>query len=128
MSLYDALKDVIKVARNSGNIELYKQLLDLGSQALELQEENANLKSENDNLKQVKDIESKVVRHEEPYITLIDDENEIMYCSRCWDVDRILVQERSMDNGKCRCPNCENVGVYEKKKKTGYYNFSYRNI
>lgn len=120
MSFYDAFKDAIQVAQKSDNIDLYKQLLDLSAQALDLQEENARLRAENEQLKNQRDIASKIVRHEEPYITLSDDTNEIKYCSRCWDVEGLLVQVRCMENGKFRCPNCNNVGNHNEYRRGSY--------
>ena len=37
MWLYDAMKDVAKLAQKADNIELYQRLLDLSAQALDLQ-------------------------------------------------------------------------------------------
>ena len=47
MSFYDAIKEAINLAQKADNIELYRQLLDLGAQALEMQNEIAQLKMEN---------------------------------------------------------------------------------
>ena len=47
MGLYEGIKDAIGIAQKADNIELYKQLLDLGAQALDLQAEVARLKEEN---------------------------------------------------------------------------------
>ena len=121
MGFFEAFKDVIKVAQKTDNIDLYRQLLDLGAQALELQEENVRLKAENEKLKFRNNLEDKVVRYNDPFITLNDDKQEIKYCSRCWDVDRVLVQVRCMENGYFNCPNCNNKGIYDKQKATQNY-------
>ena len=47
MGLYDAFKDAMNMAQKADNIELYRQLLDLGAQALDLQAEVARLKEDN---------------------------------------------------------------------------------
>ena len=54
MSLYDGIKDVAKVIQKADNIDLYKQLLDLGQQALDMQAEIAQLKEENTRLRELK--------------------------------------------------------------------------
>ena len=73
MGLYDAMKDAINLAQKADNIELYRQLLDLSAQALELQAEVARLKEENAELKKRRNVADRVVRHEEPCITLEGD-------------------------------------------------------
>ena len=84
MSFYEGIKDAIGLAQKADNIELYKQLLDLGAQALELQAEIARLTAENEELRKVKDIESRIIRHEQPFITLEGENENICYCATCW--------------------------------------------
>ena len=117
MSIYDAFKDALSVAQKSDNIDLYKQLLDLSSQALDLQEEKQRLRSENDEVRKIKIDKNRVERHNAPYITLAGDSDEILYCSRCWDVERKLVQVECKRTGSFRCPNCNNGGVYDEEKR-----------
>lgn len=120
MSFYDAFKDALSVAQKSDNIDLYKQLLDLSSQALDLQEENHRLRKEIEDLRKIRIDENRVSRHDAPYITLKGDSSEIKYCSRCWDVDRKLVQVECQQNGRFRCSNCNNKGVYDEQKRKTY--------
>ena len=47
MGLYEGIKDAIGLAQKADNIDLYKQLLDLGAQALERQAEITRLREEN---------------------------------------------------------------------------------
>ncbi|HEZ7991258.1 MAG TPA: hypothetical protein RWO66_09965 [Ruminococcus sp.] len=47
MGLYEGIKDAIGLAQKADNIDLYKQLLDLGAQALEMQAEITRLREEN---------------------------------------------------------------------------------
>lgn len=42
MGLYEGIKDAIGLAQKADNIDLYKQLLDLGAQALDMQAEISN--------------------------------------------------------------------------------------
>lgn len=107
MGLYEGIKDAIGIAQKADNIELYRQLLDLGAQALDMQAEITRLREENEDLKKVKDMESKIVRHTHikdngthngyPYITLSDDEQNIRYCAVCWGRDQKLIQLYSND-------------------------------
>lgn len=110
MAFYDAMKDAISMAQKADNIELYRQLLDLGAQALELQAEVARLREENHQLRRKSNLESRIIRHKVPYITLTDDADEIHYCSNCWDSNRLLIQMmvcQEYGSEVCRCHTCK---------------------
>ena len=96
MSLYDGIKDVAKIVQQADNIDLYRQLLDLSAQALELQAENAKLKEENTLLKKARIEEERLVWHKQPYLTMMDDYQQIKYCSVCWGVSHKLIQMKEM--------------------------------
>lgn len=118
MGLYESIKDVAKVVQQADNIELYRQLLDLGSQALDLQAEISQLKEENEKLKKKQDISGRVVRHLEPYVTIRDEEPALCYCSHCWDIANQLIQLDCNDyNGTFECPHCHMKGTYDKERK-----------
>lgn len=120
MSFYDAFKDAISVAQKADNVELYRQLLDLSAQALDLQAEVAKLREENFELKKSKDISEKIVRHEEPVITLEDDDKNLYYCSHCWDSENMLIQINCHNDGTFNCPHCTSQGNYDNQKKNAY--------
>ena len=110
MGLYDGIKDVAKVMQQADNIELYQKLLDLSVQALDMQAEIAKLREENAALKKGKDIESRIVRHDIPIVTLKDDSADIKYCANCWDSQRKLIQMHVYTSYGCltyRCHSCE---------------------
>ena len=117
MSFYDAIKDAASLAQKADNIELYRQLLDLSAQALDLQAEVARLKEENAELKKRREIADKVIRHEEPCITLEEDTAELYYCSHCWDSEQLLIQLICHANGTFDCPHCQAKGNYSNEKK-----------
>lgn len=117
MSFYDAFKDAISIAQKSDNIELYRQLLDLNAQALELQAEIARLTAENEQLKKNDDIESKIIRYQQPYISLEGDNKNILYCSTCWAKNKILIQICCNDNGYFSCPECDTHGIWDDTKR-----------
>lgn len=117
MGLYDAMKDAISLAQKADNIELYRQLLDLSAQALDLQAEVARLKEENAELKKRRDVADRVIRHEEPCITLEGDTTELYYCSHCWDSEQLLIQLSCHANGTFDCPHCQAKGNYSNEKK-----------
>jgi regulator of replication initiation timing len=122
MWLYDAMKDVAKLAQKADNIELYQRLIDLSAQALDLQAENTKLKEENAELRKKRDLASEIVRHKEPYITLRNDEEVLRYCSHCWDTDEKLVQLACDERiGTFECPHCKVDGVFDKVKNDAIY-------
>lgn len=116
MGLYEGIKDVAKVVQQADNLELYKKLLDLSAQALDMQAEIAKLREENAELKKRKAIADKVIRHKEAYITL-DGEEELYYCSHCWDSEKITIQLIVGSNGTFECPHCHVKGVYDEEKR-----------
>lgn len=114
MGFYDAFKDALNLAQKADNVDLYRQLLDLGAQAQELQVENAKLKDEIQELKRNKINEEKIVRHKQPYITLQDDAQLLKYCGICWDSEHKLIQMRESADWndtyiKLRCHKCGNI-------------------
>lgn len=116
MGFYDAFKDVVKLAQKDDNLELYRQLLDLSAQALDLQEENIKLKEEIYNLSKEKEVERHIVRHDQPFITLDDDEQNLPYCAVCWTKEKKLYQmgrEERYGKIKAFCRNCGNRCDYE---------------
>ena len=124
MSFYDAFKDAISVAQKADNVELYRQLLDLSAQALDLQAEVARLREENVALRKLKDISEKIIRHEEPVVTIDGDDKNLYYCSHCWDSQQLLIQINCHNDGTFNCPHCNSSGNYdnEKKKKSDLAN------
>lgn len=102
MGLYEGIKDVAKVVQKADNVELYLQLLDLGSQALDLQNELIETKNQLKRLEADLQTEKRIIRHPDGlYITLEGD--EIHYCSTCWGLNKKLIQLTDDD----RCFECD---------------------
>ena len=112
MGLYEGIKDVAKIVQQADNLELYRQLLDLSAQALDMQATINKLTEENAELKKKQDIEERIQRHQELYITLKDEGDDIYYCSHCWDNDRKLIQMQKC-HGECSCPHCHITDCYD---------------
>ena len=108
------------ILQKADNLELYRNLLDLSSQALEMQSEISKLSEENKQLKEKIELERKICRHKELYVTLNDDDS-ILYCAHCWDSERKLIQFRTI-NGKFICPHCKNDGIYDYDKYEKHMN------
>lgn len=113
MSLYDGIKDVAKVIQKADNIELYRQLLDLGQQALDMQAEIERLTKENRELREAQELKTKIIRHEEPFITLEGHSDNERYCATCYGREHVLIQVRDLHNGYFSCPGCQTGGIYD---------------
>lgn len=106
MGLYEGIKDVANVVQKADNIDLYRQLLDLGAQALDMQAEIARLQNENKCLREDIDKKQNVIRHKGAFITLKDDEQEIPYCAICYAQNGALMQLYHHNSECYRCYNC----------------------
>ena len=115
MSFYDALKDVIRIAQKSDNIELYRQLLDLGNQAIEMQAEIMALREENAELKRVRDLENDIEYHLDAYVTNRTDRIPIKYCAACWVDKKKLVPMQDVGMANYKCPLCNSQIVDNEK-------------
>ncbi len=110
MGLYEGIKDAIGLAQKADNIDLYKQLLDLGAQALDMQAEISKLREENAELKKDRDLESKIQRYNKPFVTISDDSESVKYCATCWGKEKHLIQlqQRYYTGGDClECNICK---------------------
>lgn len=119
--LSTGIKNVADIVRKADNLELYAMLLDLQAKAIELQEENAQLKQQLSNHSRIESLRSRIIRHDQPFITLQDDENHILYCAQCWDSKEKLIQMNTEpSSAEFVCPSCKNVGVYDRQKYEQY--------
>lgn len=107
MSLYDAFKDAMNMAQKADNIELYRQLLDLGAQALDLQAEVARLREENAELKKSNDLESDIEFYVDAFVTRKSDLKPIKYCAACWVDKKRLVPIQDVQYDNYVCPLCK---------------------
>lgn len=125
--LYKGLMELGNIYQKIDNVEIQKKLLDLSQEALEMQNEILILKEENAKLKQKQNIEFKIERHKDAYITLKDDEQKLIYCSNCYDTKRQLVQAQINDDGQYLCPACKYLGYYNKERYKALYEIDYNN-
>ena len=114
MGWNEAIKDVIAVAQQADNVPLVRELIDAQKQILDLIEENQRLRAQVKELQETSDISEKIVRHEDAYITLKDDPQNLIYCSCCWDTQRILVQGQKTGVGTYTCPSCGTNAYYDR--------------
>lgn len=102
----EIVKDVVKLAKGIKDMELKNQIMDLQNTFYDLIEENRDLKIQIDELKNKNTIGERLEKIGDYYYKT-DDESPI--CSKCWEVDLILVHAQQWgDYSTFRCPNCKN--------------------
>jgi len=124
MGMYEMIKDAINAAQKIGNIEIQQTLIEIQNQILDSQQEISRLRAENDALRDISELEKRIARNKSLTVVVLDDDDEqIPYCSCCWDTDRKLVQIIIKDDGKFRCPNkdCQNQGMFDKEMNVAYH-------
>lgn len=107
MELIDGIKSAFKLAQSLDNIELQKTILEIQQEALELQQENIKLQQHVNELEKQQDIENRIERHPDPYLTLKDDPQNLPYCSTCWATKHQLIQMWHDGEGVLHCPACK---------------------
>ena len=119
--LTSGLKSLADLVRQADNFELYSKLLELYSMALELREENFTLKQKLTDQTTLKKLASRIERHTQPFITLKEDPDSLIYCAHCWDVKGKLVQTNiSKISYTFDCPECKNRGAYDEEQNAQY--------
>lgn len=115
MNILDGVKNISKIVRQYNDLELNQQIIDLTQQALDLINENVRLTQENEELKKANDLESRIIRHPENFITLKDEPEDIRYCAVCWGNENKLIQLNNYDTEYCQfiCIKCKNKGIYD---------------
>jgi hypothetical protein len=114
--LSSGIKNAAEIVRKADNLELYAMLLDLYAKALDLQDENRELKERLSDRSQVESIRSRIIRHEQPIVTLKDDNDSICYCAHCWDSQEKLIQiNKDIRSGEATCPACKNTCIYDQQ-------------
>ncbi len=121
MKVLDGIKAISAIVRQYNDLELNQQIIDLTQQALDLVTENARLTAENEELRKTRDIESRIIRHTSPYITL-QGEDDIHYCANCWGSQSKLIQVQRYDD-EFVCPICNTNGRYKNKRKIQRVNY-----
>lgn len=113
MVMYDKLKSLYDMVKDSGNFDAIQLVIDLQKDALDSEKELTTLKDEITTLKTNRNISDKIERHDQPYLTLKNEPTNIRYCAHCWDAEKKLIQMNCMKNGCYYCPHCKSEGIYD---------------
>jgi hypothetical protein len=108
MGAIDNVKEVAKLVRELGNMELYRQILDLQGEIMELAQANRELNIKNHELEETLNKVGKMEFSSPFYYAEGDD---IPHCPRCWEVDKKAVHypppRKSAAGPIYECHNCK---------------------
>lgn len=120
MNIIGSLKDVITFLQKSDNIDMVNKLISIQTQIISLQDEMSNIKDQNKRLKDIHKIEKTIVRYENDNVVSLKDNEKILYCSKCWDDERKLIQVAKTEE-KYECPKCKETKCFSGKEPK-YFN------
>jgi hypothetical protein len=114
MSMYDAIKDAVKLAQQVDNVPLYQKILEVQSQLNDLAEELKEKSEEIEKLKKALTFKGKIV-HKHHLYWEEGEKGQIIdgpFCPKCFDVDqqicRIVISDtrerRYVQCLKCKVP------------------------
>jgi len=92
--ILDQIKKAVKLAQESDNITLNREILSLQSNVLELLEENYSLRRENQSIKENLHLQGEIEFRLNAYWKK-DDSDKYPYCSACWDAKQKTSQANS---------------------------------
>jgi len=106
MSVYEGLKDILKVIQKADNIDLISKVVDVQKEALDLIEEIGKLKKEIEELRKGKDLESEF---EYPVGKDYIIHKGTKICKTCWLSDRRyqVLNHSGWSDGMKHCPKCK---------------------
>jgi len=119
MGAIDNVKEVAKLVKELGNMELYRQILDLQGEIMELTQANRELR---ENMQKLEDKLSQVEKMTFRSPFYYTEGDDVPYCPRCWEVNRKAVhypEPRNTVSGTMyTCPECDCKIIYPRKKPT----------
>lgn len=117
MGLSDTIKDIKALTVGLDNIDLIKKLMDVQIQAYEILDENRELRLKLEELKNAEETASNLSYEGNFYYK--KDDNSGPFCSRCWDVEKVLVRvpiAKYQTGWKGICNNCNSRGRVDKNR------------
>lgn len=108
-----AIHDVTNMAKAVHNQELSDKVFELSTMLMDLSNENMELKHKVDELQQDDDFQKNATFRDGDYWI---DGDDIPFCARCWEADRVKVHLVRTSYGTWMCPNeIYNKALHEKK-------------
>lgn len=108
MGAIDNVKELAKLVKEIGNMELYRQILDLQGEIMELTQANRDLQG---NVRELEGKLSQVAKMTFRSPFYYADDDEVPYCPRCWEAKKQAIHfPPAMPTGagpQYRCPECD---------------------
>ena len=118
MGAIENVKEVAKLVKDLGNIELYRQILDLQGEIMELTQANRELQTQITRLEDTLSAVGKMTFRSPFYYSSGDD---VPHCPRCWEVDRKAVHLPpacpTMAGPIYTCPQCEREIIHPRARE-----------
>jgi len=106
MNIVKGLKDVISILQKSNDIEMINKVIDIQQKIIEMEDTIITLKEENRRLKDTSNKKMKIVRYKRDNIVTLKGNDDIYYCSKCWDDEEKLIQVLQKGPDFYECPKC----------------------
>lgn len=116
MNMIKGLKDVISILQKSNDIEMINKVIDIQQRILEMEDTIIALKEENRKLKDKSNKQKKIVRYKSDNIVTLKGNDDIYYCSKCWDDEEKLIQVLQKGSDFYECPKCKTHNYFYGKE------------
>ena len=124
MSIVKDIIDITKELRNMAKevsnqpmidlaVDIQDKIFDLKNNLEDLKEENRDLRRKLEESNNIKEIESDLIPHNQAFYTRKSDKIERLYCARCWDKEKVLIQLQGHPKWSqygardLKCPECK---------------------
>jgi len=118
MGAIDNVKEVAKLVKDLGNMELYRQILDLQGEIMELTQENREMQNRVHELEKTLN-QVKQMKFQPPFYYIEGD--PVPHCPRCWEVDRravhFLEPVKVMAGTRYDCPQCKTMIIHPRSQR-----------
>jgi len=117
MGVIDNVKEVANLVKELGNIELYRQILDLQGEIMELTQFNRDLQEKNDQLQSTIKT-SNLMSFKTPFYYVEGD--DVPHCPRCWEADQKAIHYpppfQSAGGDIHTCPECKHQITHPRRR------------
>ena len=117
MGAIDNVKQVAKLVKDIGNMEIYRQILDLQGEIMELTQTNRELQTK---LTELENTLTQVGKMEFISPFYYADGDDVPHCPRCWEVNRRAVHFPPPANATggplYDCPECK-CSIYHPRSR-----------
>ena len=116
MGALDNIKEVANLVKEIGNMDLYRQILDLQDEIMEITQSNRDLQMNIQALEEIINISSTMRFHSPFYFV---DGDKIPHCPRCWEGDKKAIHYpppfQSGAGDIHTCPECKHEIIHPRR-------------